>query len=383
MNGKTVTVLQVGAHGYGRVHLDHQIELAEQGVVRVVGVADPRPPDPELIKRLGRPEVADSPTTLLAKHSPDVVVIATPIHTHVPLAVQAMRAGSHVLVEKPPTATLAEFEELLSVATETGRSCQIGFQSLGSTALDRARELIADGSIGELRGVGGAGTWIRDAAYYARSAWAGRLVLDGVAVTDGALTNPFAHAVASALRIVGAEERGSLRSIEVERFRSRAIETDDTACVRVVTSTGVPVTIAVTLSAATSRDPVLTLHGSRGIVRLWYTRDELRLEIDGVEQESGSWPRSSLLRNLAEHVADPSVELLSPATRCHSFMSVLEAIRLDGPAAALSPEHYQMIGEGTAAHPVVTGVDDAVFASAERLALFSELDLPWGAKRPG
>ncbi|ASO21963.1 putative dehydrogenase [Actinoalloteichus hoggarensis] len=377
MNDRTTTVVQVGAHGYGRVHLDQQVELADEGVLRVVGVADPRPPDAELIARLGGPETADSLEPLLRRHSPDIVVIATPIHTHVPLAVTAMRAGAHVLVEKPPTATLAEFEKLLAVATETGRGCQIGFQSLGSTALDRARELIADGVLGELRGVGGAGTWIRDAAYYARSPWAGRMTLDGVAVTDGALTNPFAHAVASALRVVGAEERGSLRSIEVERFRARPIETDDTACVRVVTSTGVPVTVAVTLSAATTRDPVLILHGTRGTVRLWYTRDELRLEIDGVEQESARWPRVGLLRNLAEHIADPAVELLSPAARSHSFMSVLEAIRLDGPAEELAAEHYRLIGEGPALRPVVDGVDDAVFAAAERLALFSELDLAW------
>src|SRR5690625_5838874 len=68
---------------------------------------------------------------------PDVVVLATPIHTHGPLAKQAMRAGSHVLMEKPPTATLAEFESVVSVAEETGKACQVGFQSFGCHALDR------------------------------------------------------------------------------------------------------------------------------------------------------------------------------------------------------------------------------------------------------
>ncbi|AOS64926.1 Gfo/Idh/MocA family protein [Actinoalloteichus hymeniacidonis] len=377
MNGNTVTVAQVGAHGYGRVHLDNQIGLTDRGAIQVIGIADPTPPHAELVDRLGGPRVTGSLDELLARQVPDITVIATPIHTHVPLAVQAMRAGSHVLVEKPPTATLAEFEELLAVSAETGRACQIGFQSLGSTALDRARELIADGTIGELRGIGGAGTWIRDASYYGRSAWAGKLVLDGVAVTDGALTNPFAHAVASALRIADAQEQGSVRSIEVERFRAHPIETDDTACVRVVTAAGLPVTIAVTLCAEQTRDPVLLLHGSTGTVRLWYTRDELRLEVDGIEQESGVWPRTNLLGNLVEHVADPSVALLSPATRCHSFMAVLEAIRLDGPATELAAEHYRMVGEGPTRRPIIDGVDAVVQASAERVALFSDLGIGW------
>ena len=43
-----------------------------------------------------------------------------------------MRAGADVLLEKPPVPTMAEFDHLLALCAETGRSCQIGFQSLGS-----------------------------------------------------------------------------------------------------------------------------------------------------------------------------------------------------------------------------------------------------------
>ena len=63
-----------------------------------------------------------------------MVIISTPIQTHVPLAELAMRAGADVLLEKPPTASLAEFEQLSAVVAETGRACQVGFQAQASTA---------------------------------------------------------------------------------------------------------------------------------------------------------------------------------------------------------------------------------------------------------
>ncbi len=59
---------------------------------------------------------------LLAATEVDVAIISTPIQTHVPLAELAMRAGADVLLEKPPTASLAEFEQLSAVVAETGRS---------------------------------------------------------------------------------------------------------------------------------------------------------------------------------------------------------------------------------------------------------------------
>ena len=67
-------------------------------------------------------------------------------------------------MEKPPTATLAEFEELCTAVALSGLACQVGFQSLGSSAVAAVRSLIADGAIGAVRGIGGAGTWIRTSA---------------------------------------------------------------------------------------------------------------------------------------------------------------------------------------------------------------------------
>ncbi|MCZ9344155.1 Gfo/Idh/MocA family oxidoreductase, partial [Streptomyces sp. TRM76130] len=118
------------------------------------------------------------------------------------LALTAARRGVHLLLEKPPAPSFAEFRRMADGVAEAGVACQIGFQSLGSHAVPAIRKLVADGAIGDVTGIGGAGAWVRDEAYFRRAPWAGRRRLDdGTDVIDGALTNPLAHAVATALAL--------------------------------------------------------------------------------------------------------------------------------------------------------------------------------------
>ncbi len=103
--------------------------------------------------------------------------------------------------------------------------------------------------MGEIVGIGAAGAWQRDASYYARAPWAGRRGLGGVPVVDGALTNPFAHATATALALDGDTGADGLREVGVELFRANPIEADDTSCLRLVTARDTTITVAVTLCA--------------------------------------------------------------------------------------------------------------------------------------
>ena len=57
---------------------------------------------------------------ILADPEVDIVLIAVPNHLHAEIAIKAMRAGKHVLCEKPVTPTSAELEEVLKVSKETG-----------------------------------------------------------------------------------------------------------------------------------------------------------------------------------------------------------------------------------------------------------------------
>lgn len=98
-----------------------------------------------------------------------LAVVCTPIPTHAELALAAAERGVHLLLEKPPAPSYADFSRITDAVAEAGTACQIGFQSLGSHALPAIRELVASGAIGEVTGVGAAGAWARDEAYYRRA----------------------------------------------------------------------------------------------------------------------------------------------------------------------------------------------------------------------
>ncbi|WP_233515492.1 Gfo/Idh/MocA family protein [Marinitenerispora sediminis] len=372
-----VRVVLVGANGHGAWHLRNIRRLAANGLVELAGVCDRVPVTAQALGDLAGVEQSGDLAALLERTAAEAAVIATPIHTHLPLADIALTHGAHVLLEKPPTATLAEFHALCERVRGTGLACQIGFQSLGSAAIGAVRELVSSGAIGAVRGIGAAGAWVRTSAYYARADWAGRRRLDGRDVVDGVLTNPLAHAVATAL-VLGGAHRALGAEVEVELFHAHEIEADDTSCVRLRAPDGTPVTVAATLCAPRREEPHVTVYGESGRIRLNYTLDEVVLERPGEPPVAEVHPRTDLLRNLVAHLRE-GVPLLVPCEDTRGFMTVLEAVRTapEPRPIPLAAQEVEVAEDGV--HRVVHGVSELVEESARRFALFSELGAGWAA----
>ncbi|GLY04552.1 Gfo/Idh/MocA family oxidoreductase [Actinoplanes sp. NBRC 101535] len=314
-------VVLVGAHGHGRGHLEAIARLHAAGRLQLAGVADPRPLDPDQRALAGDAALGSDATELIDAVKPDVVVLVTPVHTHVALAEAAMRAGAHLLLEKPPAPTLAGLDRLLTVQRETGRVVQVGFQAFGSGAVTELRRRITDGELGEIRAIGGTGLWWRGEAYWNRSGWAGRRSIDGVPVNDGALTNPFAHAVALAVALDGSGGAEPVRRVELDTYRTRASEAHDTASARIVTARRTPVTVAATLCAETETEPTVTVYGSRDTAELHYTEDRL-VTATGATRHG----RTDLLEDLLDHLAGASAGPLVPLADTLAFTQVAEAV---------------------------------------------------------
>ena len=79
------------------------------------------------------------------------VVVATPVTSHFDLALQALQAGKHVLVEKPFTATVAEGEELIEVAERAGLVLMVDHTFVYTSAVRKISELVDKGEIGRLQ----------------------------------------------------------------------------------------------------------------------------------------------------------------------------------------------------------------------------------------
>ena len=80
----------------------------------------------------------------------DAVVIATPVSTHRALALDALRAGKHVLVEKPLTANTESAREIVNCARECGRVLMVGHTFIYNPAVTKVKELIEHGALGEI-----------------------------------------------------------------------------------------------------------------------------------------------------------------------------------------------------------------------------------------
>ncbi|MGX5717438.1 Gfo/Idh/MocA family protein [Arthrobacter sp. MAHUQ-56] len=372
-------VALVGVHGFGAHHLRNLERLQAAAAVELVAVADPNPPatgslPPSSAVFGGLAELIAGTDHL------DVVIVATPIQTHAPLALAALAADADLYLEKPPVASLADFHRLCDAAAASGRSVQIGFQSLGSHALRAIEDLLAAGTIGTLQGISATGRWVRDRAYYQRSRWAGKRSIDGVDVVDGVATNPLAHAVATALRIAGARTTADLASVETELYRANDIESDDTSVIRIRTAAGLPITCALTICAAESVEPYITLQGSTGTAVFHYTEDRLTVETAAGRTEE-TYGRDDLTENLLAH-RNSGAPLISPQRDSGAFMLVLEAIRTAPPPTPIDPAAVRWEGEGEAAHAVVVGIEAALERAGREHATFSELGLPWAASAP-
>ncbi|MGW8434910.1 Gfo/Idh/MocA family protein [Nocardiopsis sp. NPDC055551] len=376
-----VPVLLVGLHGHGRSHLRALRPMVEQGLVRLVGVCDPRPPAPDDdLEGQGPLPHFDDLSRALEETGARITVLVTPIHTHLPLARTVLAHGSHLLLEKPTTATLAELHELTDAVTASGMVCQVGFQSLGSTAIDHVRGLLAQGVVGRLRGIGGAGTWKRTSAYYDRAPWAGRRRMAGHDVIDGALTNPFAHMVATALALADGGDHVP-NEIVPELFHAHPIEADDTSCLRLRTHQGTPVCLAVTLCSPRSLPPTLHLHGEHGHITFEYTLDRVTVHLPGQDPHTTTHPRTGLMENLIAHLRE-GTPLLVPPTATLGFTHVLEAVRTASAPRPIPTRHQDVWREAGVTHRIVHGIDALVHRSAQHMSGFTELGAAWAMPEP-
>ncbi|MDR7276268.1 Gfo/Idh/MocA family protein [Catenuloplanes atrovinosus] len=130
------------------------------------------------------PTVAPSLTELLASHDVDLVHLCTPPSTHAPLAIECLRAGANVLVEKPPTLSLSELDDIARVSEETGRHVATVFQHRFGAGAVRLRGLAVAGHLGRSLLATCDTLWFRDDAYFA-APWRGRWETEGGGPTMG------------------------------------------------------------------------------------------------------------------------------------------------------------------------------------------------------
>jgi predicted dehydrogenase len=144
-------MIGVGVLGYGYWGPNLVRNFSESPGCRVVAVSDLRAQRLEALR--GRyPAVRATTDYREVVNAPDVdaVAIATPVSTHFDLGMAALRAGKHLLIEKPLAATSDEAFALIEEAERRKRVLLAEHTFIYTGAVQKIRELVADGGIGEV-----------------------------------------------------------------------------------------------------------------------------------------------------------------------------------------------------------------------------------------
>jgi predicted dehydrogenase len=136
--------------GYWGPNLVRNFNATADGRVSVV--CDTDPARLTHMKKL-HPGIDVSPDFdgVLGRSDVDAVVIATPTRLHHAMALQALRSGRHVLVEKPLAGSTRQCEELLEAADDKGLVLMVGHTFIYSPTVRKIREIIRRGDLGELQ----------------------------------------------------------------------------------------------------------------------------------------------------------------------------------------------------------------------------------------
>ena len=143
--------VRVGLLGYGAIGSEHDAAVAAVHGLRLTAVCDRNPS--RVAAALARTPDARAQSdgeSLLAADDVDVVIVSTPPSSHAEWALSALRAGKHVVVEKPFCLTVAEADAVLAAAADADRSVVVYQNRRWDRDFVALRRIVRSGAIGEL-----------------------------------------------------------------------------------------------------------------------------------------------------------------------------------------------------------------------------------------
>jgi len=140
--------LIAGLGSIGRRHFRNLIALGEKDIV-LLRSHRATLPDDELAGYPVETDLAEA----LKKHKPNAVVVANPTSLHLDVAIPAAQTGCHILLEKPVSNSMDRLDILQQAAEKSGSKILVGFQFRYHPTLNKARELIRQGALGQVLAV--------------------------------------------------------------------------------------------------------------------------------------------------------------------------------------------------------------------------------------
>ena len=229
--------LRVGIVGCGTIARAHALSYENNARVELVGVVDLDP------IRAGEFAARYATTAYgscreLLDHQPDLVSVATPPGNHTEVAVELLESGCSVLLEKPPTITLADMDVLAAAEKASSGSINVVFQHRHGSGARRAHHLLQSGALGTPQVVVCETLWYRPDSYYLPE-WRGNWAGEGGGPTLG----HGIHQIDLLLHLMGSWESVDARAARI----ARSVEFEDVSLAIVMFGSGAAGTVVTSL----------------------------------------------------------------------------------------------------------------------------------------
>ena len=255
---------KVGIIGCGGIAQVHAWVLQGMEQVKLTAVCDL---DRERAKALsekftGGKAVVYTEWKALCDAELDVVHICTPHYLHVLMALEALKQGKAVFMEKPCAITREQFNELKEVAGKHPGKLGFCFQNRYNDSTIKMDELVSQGVIGKLIGARAFVTWRRDEDYYEGSEWKGEWSTEG----GGVLINQSIHTLDLLLHYLGSPKQ--VKATMSNHHLSDKISVEDTVEAWMEFEEGKRACFYASNGYATDAPVLLELQGEKGRITM-------------------------------------------------------------------------------------------------------------------
>ena len=265
-------MFNIGIIGCGKIaQVRHIPEYADHPQAKLAGFFDLNQDRARALAEQWGGEAYSSWEELLADPAIDAVSVCVANNAHAQISIAALKAGKHVLCEKPMATTLEDCEAMVAAARESGKFLMIGQNQRLTKAHQKARELVENGTLGKILtfrttfGHGGPETWSVDPG---KNTW----FFDKSKAAMGAMADLGIHKTDLIQYLLGetvVETTAKVTTLDKRGADGQLIGVDDNAICIYRMSGGAIGTMTASWTFYGAEDNSTVLYGTKGILRIY------------------------------------------------------------------------------------------------------------------
>lgn len=345
--------IKVGIIGCGRIaQMRHIPEYVANPHAEVWGFYDINSAKAELLAKKYGGKAFASYEKLLADESIEAVSVCVANYAHAEISIAALKAGKHVLCEKPMAVTLQECEAMVAAAKESGRYLMIGQNQRLAKAHAKAKELIAQGAIGKVLtfrttfGHSGPEIWSADPG---REVW----FFDKTKAAMGVMADLGIHKTDVIQYILGtrvAKTQAILTTLDKRDSAGSLIGLDDNAICIYQMENGVIGTMTASWTYYAAEDNTTVIYGTMGQLRLYddpkYSVRQINADGTRIDyqtdliQTNNSQTASGVIDLFVESLVEGKEPEISGESVLHAMKTVFASIESSAKGCAIEVKSY-------------------------------------------